>query len=52
MVNLNMQDLQNLWACTGGKYLPSAFYKARMLTIQDGWVTGRIPVISGAETKV
>jgi hypothetical protein len=52
MVNLNMSDLQNLWATMGGKYLPSVFYKLRMITIQDGWITERIPVIAGSETKV
>jgi hypothetical protein len=51
MVNLNIQDLQNLWACAGAKYLPSALYKARMLTIQDAWVTERVPVILGTDTK-
>jgi hypothetical protein len=30
MVNLTIQDLQNLWSITGGKYLPSALYKLRM----------------------
>ncbi len=49
MVNLSITDLQNLWATTGAKYLPSAFYKARMITIQDGWVVDRVPVITGTD---
>jgi hypothetical protein len=52
LVNLNIQDLQNLWATTGGKYLPSAFYKARMLTIDDAWVTEQVPVILAGEGKL
>jgi len=52
MVNLSIPDLQNLWASAGAKYLPSALYKARMITIQDGWVVERVPTITGTETKV
>jgi len=52
MVNVSIPDLQNLWASAGAKYLPSALYKARMLTIQDGWVAERVPTITGTETKV
>jgi hypothetical protein len=52
LVNMNMQDLQNLWACVGAKYLPSALYKARLVTIQDAWVIERVPVITGTATKV
>jgi len=50
MVNLGIQDLQNLWATAGTKYLPSAFYKARMLTIQEGWIIERMPLITGTDT--
>ncbi len=52
MVNLNMQDLQNLWASTGSRYLPSAYYKTRVVSIADGWAPERVPTISGSETKV
>jgi len=52
MVNLDIQDLQNLWATTGAKYLPSAFYKARMLTIDDAWVTEQLPAITGTDQRV
>jgi hypothetical protein len=50
MVNLDIQALQNLWAGIGAKYLPSVYYKARMLAIQDGWIAERTPVIT--ETSV
>ena len=52
MVNLNTQDLQNLWSGMGGRYLPSALYKLRMITLPDAWVTERIPTITGTATKV
>ena len=32
MLNLTIQDLHNLWSISGGKYLPSALYKLRMVT--------------------
>lgn len=50
MVNLNFQDLNNLWGNLGGKYLPSVVFKARMLTIQEGWVAERVPEITATET--
>src|SRR4051794_7121901 len=43
MVNLSLTELQHVWAIAGAKYLPSAFYKARMVAIQDAQVTERIP---------
>jgi hypothetical protein len=52
MVNLEITEQQNLWAATGAKYLPSAYYKARMLTIEDGWVAERVPTITGTESEV
>jgi hypothetical protein len=51
MVNLSIGELHNLWASNGSKYLPSAFYKARMVTLQDGWITERVPVVTGAATR-
>ena len=52
MVNLSLQDLNNLWGNLGGKYLPSVMYKARMLTIQEDWITERVPEITGTETTL
>lgn len=52
MVNLDFQELHNLWGNLGGRYLPSALFKARMLTIQEGWITERVPEITGTETTL
>lgn len=52
LVNLSMADLQNLWACQGAKYLPSALFKLRMISIQDQQITGREPVISGSDARM
>jgi hypothetical protein len=51
MVNLTIGDLHNIWSCNGSKYLPSVFYKVRMVTLQDGWVIDRVPVITGTSAK-
>jgi hypothetical protein len=46
LVSLDYALLNNLWAALGAKYLPSVVYKARMLTIQESWITDRVPGIS------
>ena len=35
MINLNIQELSQLWGVHGGKYLPSVLYKTRMVTITE-----------------
>jgi hypothetical protein len=52
MVNLTIGDLHNIWSCNGAKYLPSVYYKVRMVTLQDGWTIDRLPVITGTSAKV
>jgi hypothetical protein len=49
IVNLDIQGLNNLWGNLGIKYLPSALYKARMFTLQEGWVVEQVPPISGID---
>jgi hypothetical protein len=44
--NLPISDLNNLWSLLGGRYLPSMFYKVRMLTVDAGVVTGQSPVVT------
>lgn len=36
---LNFEQVNHLWATLGGKYIPSALYKMRMITIDEGLVT-------------
>lgn len=50
LVNLDFSQLNNLWAAQGAKYLPSVVYKVRMLTIQEAWVSDRVPAISGLDS--
>ena len=45
LVSLSIQELNNLWAILGTKYLPSALYKVRMLTLQENWMSAAIPAV-------
>lgn len=35
MINLNIQELSQLWGVQGGKYYPSVLYRVRLVTIKD-----------------
>ncbi|MBC3875302.1 DUF4255 domain-containing protein [Undibacterium flavidum] len=50
--NLKIPDLNNLWSLLGGKYLPSVFYKVRMVTVDNSGVIGQVPVITQADQGV
>lgn len=43
--NLSIQDLSNVWGALGGKYLPSIFYKVRMVAFDTEDILGRIPIV-------
>jgi hypothetical protein len=40
IVNLNLEQLHQVWGGLGGHYMPSVIYKMRMLQIDTGEVTG------------
>ncbi|GGC76774.1 DUF4255 domain-containing protein [Undibacterium terreum] len=44
--NLGIPDLNNLWSLLGGRYLPSMFYKLRMITVDAAAITGQLPVVT------
>jgi hypothetical protein len=44
--NLKIPDLNNLWGLLGGRYLPSVFYKVRMITVDSEAIIGQVPVIT------
>lgn len=50
--NLPIPDLNNLWSLLGGRYLPSMFYKVRMITVDAGAVSGQLPFISDLRAAV
>lgn len=46
-VDLSHREIHNLWTVLGGRYMPSALYRLRMLSFQQGWVTDDVPIITG-----
>ncbi|MBF9222664.1 DUF4255 domain-containing protein [Hymenobacter ruricola] len=44
---LTYHELSNLWGVLGSKYTPSALYKVKLVTIQDGAVQDRTPALTG-----
>lgn len=47
MVNLDLQTLGHVWGVLGGRYMPSALYKIRLVTIDDAWLAELVPEITG-----
>lgn len=49
-VNLDFNELNNLWSMIGAKYIPSAMYKLRMLTFNQNMIREDVPgVIQGID---
>jgi hypothetical protein len=49
-VNLDFNELNNLWSLIGAKYIPSAVYKMRMLTFNQNMIRDDVPgVIQGID---
>lgn len=44
---LTYHELSNLWGVLGSKYVPSAVYKVKLITIQGGAVQDRTPAVTG-----
>lgn len=52
LVSVSTQELNNLWAILGAKYLPSAVYKLRMVTLQQNWLDAVVPDVSQPGVRV
>jgi hypothetical protein len=52
LVNLSIQEINNVWAILGAKYMPSVVYKMRMVVLQENWVGERIPAVTAPEARV
>jgi len=50
--DLSLQELNNIWSVHGGKYVPSALYRLRVVAISPDMVKGEIPVFSKPETNI
>ncbi|MCO7226565.1 DUF4255 domain-containing protein [Pleionea sp. CnH1-48] len=40
--NLSIHDLSSLWGVLSGKYLPSVFYRLRMICMDSSTISGRV----------
>jgi hypothetical protein len=49
MTNLDLVDLSYLISMTGTKYLPSVYYKVRLLPFQSGAMQAEVPAAKGVE---
>lgn len=52
IVNTDLNEVSNLWSILGGKYLPSVFYKVRMLSISADSVLARVNPASAPESNI
>ena len=52
LVSISTQELNNLWAILGAKYLPSAVYKLRMVTLQQNWLDAMVPEVSRPDVRI
>lgn len=52
LVSLSIHELSNIWTILGAKYLPSAVYKVRMLTIQENRMLWAVPTVGDANTSI
>jgi hypothetical protein len=51
IVNLNINELSNLWGQLGGKYLPSVLYKMRMIKFDGNYPVEIINLVSSSQNK-
>lgn len=51
MTSIGTEQLNNIWACLGAKYMPSVIYKTRMLSFDESVVKEYRPSISGIESN-
>jgi hypothetical protein len=51
MVNLAVSDLNYLMGMMSAKYLPSVYFKVRLLPFQSDAIRGEVPAVQGLETS-
>lgn len=52
LVSISSQEMNNLWGILGAKYLPSAVFKLRMITLQQGWADAMVPEVTQPDANV
>ena len=48
---LDLQASHNLWTVLGGRYRPSAIYRARMLIVDDAFIGADVPIITSTDVE-
>jgi hypothetical protein len=51
MVNLEMTDLNYLMGMIGAKYLPSVYYKVRVIPFRSDAMRGQVSAVHGVEPE-
>ena len=51
IANLGLHDLHNVWGLLGGKYLPSVFYKVRMVVVDANAMLRSVPQITQIDSQ-
>ncbi|HEX7817324.1 DUF4255 domain-containing protein [Dyella sp.] len=49
MENLSSQEMHSLWSIHGGRYLPSALFRVRLVTLDSDAIRGRAPAATGTD---
>ena len=52
LCNLDNSELSHVWSAIGSKLMPSLVYKVSMLVFEDASISGMIPAIERAESKI
>ncbi|MDR3705687.1 MAG: DUF4255 domain-containing protein [Paludibacteraceae bacterium] len=52
IVNLDIQNLSQLWGAIGGKYMPSILYKIRMLSFDQGQIKSELYSVSQPDFNI
>lgn len=50
--NIGSQDMHSLWSIHGGRYLPSALFRVRLITLDSGWIEAREPEVARPQVTV
>ena len=52
MENLSSQEMHSLWSIHGGRYLPSALFRVRLVTLDSDTIRSRAPIATRPSVEV
>lgn len=50
-INVNIQEMNNLWTALGVKHLPAALYRFRMISITEDTILEEVTSVTGISTR-